>query len=207
MFATTFVDGFKCARFRKHAREIKVPPRLDTLERRKFHLVDEIKLFIRVIKAGFKEKSLLLFSSRGHLKPELLAMIFIGFWPKRYRPVIVMYGEMFEPNRGVRATVEKIVMWLVDRAVSRYIVYSSAEFRLLPFNWGMDVKKIRLCHYFFQSRISKTRIGKADLKHIFAGGNSHRDYSALIETARMMPEQKFITSFLTRMDLTQITTM
>ncbi len=192
-FATTFIEGFQDPRFASWARKIEVPPKLDSLSKREFRFLDEITLFSRVIGKAFRERLLLLFSSRGRLRPELLAIISIGLLPKRLRPKIVLYGEMFEPNSGIRHVLERLVMRLVDRVVDRYILFSNAELEVFPETWGATKEKIRVCNHFFYPPKNPTDSSreKALGKHIFAGGNSFRDYKALIQAAALMPEHVF----------------
>lgn len=192
-FATTFVDGFADEKFSTIARKIQVPPRLDSLSKREFRLFDEITLFFRVLVAIYQERALLLFSSRGRLKPELTAIILSSIFPKKFKPKIVLYGEMFEPNHGIRHLIERAFMRLVDRNVDCYILFSSAEKQVFPATWGIDREKIRICHQFYDPPESKNLITKEETpgKHIFAGGNSFRDYDAFLEAACQLPDQKF----------------
>ena len=193
MFATTFIEGFDDPRFNTWARKIDVPPKLDSLSKREFRLLDELTLFFRVLRAAFREKYLLLFSSRGRLRPELIAIISIGLMPRRLRPEIVLYGEMFEPNFGIRHLIERLVMKLVDRVVSRYILFSTAELEVFPKTWGATREKIRVCNqFYFPPTISEDNSREQTMgKHIFAGGNSFRDYKAFIKAAKQLPEYKF----------------
>jgi len=117
----------------------------------------------------------------------------IGFWPKKVRPKIVLYGEMFEPNSGFRHVVERLIMKLVDRVVDRYILFSTAELEVFPAMWGAPKEKIRVCHqfYFPPSQSDEKQPGKSIGSHVFAGGNSFRDYEAFIKAAGQMPEHKF----------------
>lgn len=167
-FATTFVDGYDHPKFKAAARKIDVPTRLDSLSKKEFFFRDEALLFWRVIRAAIEEDTLLLFSSRGRLKPELLAMAFMGLWPQRLRPTIAMYGEMFEPNFGLRHWVERFIMMLVDRAVHRYIVFSRDEIKVFSHTWGVREDKIRVCHQFYAP--PETSMETSSGKHIFGGG-------------------------------------
>ncbi|NMB88194.1 MAG: glycosyltransferase family 4 protein, partial [Chloroflexi bacterium] len=192
-FATTFETGFLDPRFAARARKIDVPSYLELLPRRKFNLLQEARLFWRVLRAALREDVLLLFSSRGHLKPELMAVLLISFWPKRFRPKIVLYGEMYEPDRDVRGWLEEWVIRLADRAIYRYVVYSHDEADIFPRNWGVAADKMRVClFYTLNARPEITVAMHSRGRHIFAGGNSFRDYAPLLQAARCMPETEFI---------------
>lgn len=193
-FATSFLAGSRHAEFASRSKVIDVPMRLESLSKREFHISDEVLLFLRVVSAAFREKVLLLFSSRGRLKPELLAMAFIGLWPKRFRPKIIMYGEMFEPNEGFQHKIEKMIMKLVDRAVCRYIVFSSDELQVFPETWRVNSDKIHVCNFYYDPPLENSppeTNPKKNGNHIFAGGNSFRDYDAFVRAAKRMPDQEF----------------
>jgi glycosyltransferase involved in cell wall biosynthesis len=106
---------------------------------------------------------------------------------------MVMAGCMWEPTKGWRGIIEKLIVKMADRAIHSYAVQSSEELTLFPDTWGVSPAKIRLCPYFFS--VSKrvdltTPAPPAD--HVFAGGNSHRAYDSLLEAARYFPERHFI---------------
>jgi len=189
-FATTIDYVLHVPCFASRARQIVVPPYQPLVE---YSLADQARLFWRVVRAARRERALLLFSSRGTLKPELMAILFISFWPKRWRPVIVLNGDMWEPNPGLRGRIERLIIRLADRAITRYAVYSSAELKIFPENWGIAPAKVRFTPYLF-SITAKDMQQEAPppAGHIFAGGNSFRDYLPLVEAARLMPEHTFI---------------
>ena len=192
MFAST-VSGWGDARFAARARPIFVPDRMNKVPRGKFRLLDEAALFFRVIKAARAERVLLLFSSRGYLKPELLAAAFIGLWPKRWRPYIVFYGEMYEPDTGLRGLTEPWVMKLANRAVFRFALHSAAEIPVFSRLWGINESKIRSCSFFNKNARPDVVVpDKPRGQHIFAGGTSFRDYEPLLAAARLMPDQEFV---------------
>lgn len=193
LFATSNLDGFSNSKFADVAQKIDVPRYFDIFPRPRFRLDLELLLFWRVIKASIASGVALLFSSRGRLKPELLACIVIGFLPKKFRPAIVLFGEMFQPDYGILRPIERFFMKLVDRGVCFYIVYSTAELEIFPKLWGVDRKKMRFCpHYLDAYRFQKRQKTKKMSNHIFAGGNSHRDFEPVIEAAKQLPEYEFI---------------
>lgn len=160
-------------------------------------LSDAFKIVAQILRLASTEEALLLASSWGRLHPDVLACALIGFWPRRLRPVVVLSGCMWEPNSGPRGLAEKLVIKLADRAICRYAVQSTEELTIFPELWGVDPAKLSLC--LFCLSLSRQELTAADTQasppsgdHIFAGGNSHRDYEPLLAVARQMPEHKFI---------------
>ncbi|HXW01003.1 MAG TPA: hypothetical protein VEC93_21500, partial [Anaerolineae bacterium] len=140
----------------------------------------EIKQFMRVLLSARKKKVMLLNSSWGRLHPDLLVAATLGLWPRGYRPLIVLAGCMWQPTGGWPGIIERVVVKLADRAIYRYAVQSSEELSLFPETWGVSPLKMRLCPYFFRigNQVDLTRpVQPGD--HVFAGGNSHRDYEPL----------------------------
>jgi glycosyltransferase involved in cell wall biosynthesis len=155
---------------------------------------EQFQIFKNIIKtASAGEKALLLFSSRGSLKPELMAIVWMSFWPQSRRPAITLVGDMWEPDSGLKLVVEKILIRLADRAIQRYVVYSSAELKIFPENWSTSPHKMRFVEYIptiHLEKIDPNWVIPGDA--IFSGGNPFRDYDSLIETAKRMPDRKFI---------------
>lgn len=176
-------------KFAARAHPLMMPPKS------KLSLLDEMNMFFRVLRIARKEKVLLLNSAWGRFHPDLLAAVVIGFWPRRYRPVVVMAGDMFEPNRGLRRLIENLVVKLADRAIHRYAVQSSGELTVFPATWGVSSAKTRFSPYYFSITREQGGLGSivpSTGTHVFSGGNSHRDYESLLEAAKLMPETKFV---------------
>lgn len=154
---------------------------------------DEIKWFFAVVRAARRERVMLLNCASGKIYPDLLGCVVIGFWPKSWRPLIVLAGPMWDPNTGLRHLIEQIVIRLADRAILRYAVWSSESVEKMPHIWSIDPAKMRRVDYFYTFK-------PADLAgpepppedYVFAGGNSQRDYDPFIEAARQMPDQPFV---------------
>jgi glycosyltransferase involved in cell wall biosynthesis len=192
-FATTFGSGFEDPRFAMLAQKIEVPERLDLLPRSEFYASDELQLFLAVLRAARRQKILLLFSSRGYLKPEPLAVALLSFLPRRYRPTVVLYGEMYEPNRGLVGIMERQIIRLADRAIQRYVVYSKAEAESFAHTWGIDPEKLRVCYFYLRKASQTITLPIPPPKeYIFAGGNSFRDYEPLLAAARRLPQYEFV---------------
>lgn len=205
-FATTFGSGFADARFRRRARRLPVAPSLDALPRHRFAPLAEARLFATVLAAALRERTLLLFSSRGYCKPELLAAIAIGLLPARLRPAIVFYGEMFQPDAGLRGRLEHWIMRRVDRATARFVLYSEEERVLFSRTWGVAYEKTRACPLFLPppapSGEEPEAVGNpSERPYVFAGGSSFRDYGPLIEAARCLPDHEFVICARDRADL------
>lgn len=192
-FATTYGHLKDTRAFSSRAKIIKVPsfdPMVD------YNLAAQIGIFWRVMLASLRYKSLLLYSSRGSIKPELLAIALLGFFPKEKRPAITLNGPMWEPDTGIQGFFEKILITLVDRAVTLYGVQSTGELTIFPQVWGINPSKIRFIPYLFsftEKEINQefTQEISNSGNYIFSGGNSHRDYDSLIEAARQLPDHDF----------------
>ncbi len=156
-------------------------------------LMDELRMFWRILRLARRERLWLLRSSWGRGNVDVLAAAIIGLWPARWRPTIVLQGCMWQPDPGVRGGLQRLVVKLADRAIALYVVQSSAELALFPQTWGVSPQKMRLCLYFatFSERDLATTPPPAG-DYVFAGGNSHRVYEPLIAAARHFPERPFI---------------
>lgn len=156
-------------------------------------LKEEWGMFWRILRVARRSSILVLRSSWGRFNVDVLAGAVIGLWPRRYRPVVVLTGCMWQPETGPRHLVERLVVKLLDRAVCLYAVQSSEELTLFPETWGVSPDKTRLCLYFstFTER-DLAGAPPADGRYVFAGGNSHREYGPLLEAARQLPELSFI---------------
>lgn len=191
-FVTT-VGGFGDPVYAARARRIPVPPRMDKLPREPFSPLDELKLFVRVLRAAWTEPLLVLLSSRGRLKPELLAIVCISFWPRRFRPRIVLHGDMYQPNTGVRGALERRLVRLADRAIARYTVQSAADADIISRYWGIDRRKLHVVYVtYYPNAVMRQLASTPSGQHIFAGGDSFRDFEPLVEAARMLPERQFV---------------
>lgn len=156
---------------------------------------NQLRLIAVVLLAAARRRPLVLFSSRGRLKPDLLACVLIGLWPRRWRPPAVLVGEMWQPGTGPTAQIERLVVRLADRAVDRYLVLSQAEADRLPRAWPIGVGKTRVRPFYFEP----SEHGLPDhapvqplRRSVVAGGDSFRDYGPLLEAARQMPDVPFL---------------
>ncbi len=153
----------------------------------------ELITLVRILRSARRERVLMLNSSSGVIYPDLLACVILGFLPRRYRSALMLIGEMWEPNTGLRGLLEKLAIRLVNRAVDRYVVYSQDDKQAFCALWGIDPDKvgIALCYY----HLSAQELEGPPLPngtHIFAGGDSGRDYAPLVEAARQFPDTRFV---------------
>ncbi len=156
-------------------------------------LKDELGMFFRILQAARQASVLVLRSSWGRFNADVLAGAVIGLWPRRYRPVVVLTGCMWQPETGARHLIERLVVKLLDRAVCLYAVQSSEELTLFPETWGVSPDKTRLCPYFFTfTGQDLADSSPASGRYVFAGGNSHREYGPLLEAAWQLPKLSFI---------------
>lgn len=152
-----------------------------------------LRVVAEILRGARRGIPLLLDSTSAPWFPELLASALIGLWPRRWRPVVVMVGDMWEPNPGLRGLIEKVIVRLANRAIHRYVVQSSEELEVFPRLWGIDPRKARLCLYFStltQHDLAAPPPPPGDF--VFAGGNVHRDYAPLVAAARLLPERRFV---------------
>ncbi|MCB9434090.1 MAG: glycosyltransferase [Ardenticatenaceae bacterium] len=184
---TTTIDYLNHPQFAARATLIH-RPKTSTLR-------DGLRIAAGVLKAAVRRHPLLLTSSWGNIHPDLLASAIIGLWPRRLRPTIVLMGCMWEPTGGWRGRMERLLVRLADRAITRYAVQSTAELTLFPQTWGIDPAKLHRCLYFYTidpDDIVPEPRQIAGSGHVFAGGNAQRDYAPLLEAARRLPHIPFV---------------
>jgi glycosyltransferase involved in cell wall biosynthesis len=156
-------------------------------------LYKELITLARILRSARRERVLMLNSSSGVIYPDLLACMILGFLPRRYRAALMLVGEMWEPNTGLRGLFERLATRLVDRAVDRYVVYSQDDKQAFCALWGIDPDKVgvALCYYHLSAQELEGP-PPPNGTHIFAGGDSGRDYAPLVEAARQFPDTRFI---------------
>ena len=156
-------------------------------------LLGEILLIPRLLKATRQAKLFLLDSSSGKIHPDLMGTILIRCLPRSCRPVIVFMGNMWQKDKGIRGTIQKVVLRLADGAITRYALQSTGEIPLFSKAWGIPESKTRFVPYFFTfTKRDFAMPATASGNFIFAGGNSHRDYLPLLEAVDMLREHKFV---------------
>ena len=88
--------------------------------------------------------------------------------------------------------MERVLLRLADRAISRYIVASQAEIELFSKLWKVKPAKIRVCPEYTRPPSIDIASAFTTDGHIFAGGNSFRDFMPLLEVAREFPQHQFV---------------
>lgn len=184
--ATNYATGFGADGFGSRCALIEVPPRID----HSFNLLAELTLLWRVLRAAARGQALMLCSSRGYLRIELVSIILIGALWGRLRPPMVLYGEMYQRDDGMRGRLQRLLMRLADRWTDRYIVYSTEECASFAATWGVDPAKMRCCGYYHKPKHDLDAATAGEV--VFTGGNSFRDYVPLVEAMRRLPEQTLL---------------
>ena len=187
-FATT-ADYFDEPRFVARACPIPLPPPDNE------GFVEAMRLLGRILAAARGKKALLLYGSNSRWYPDMLAAAIVGLWPKRYRPVIVLTGDTWEPKPGLRHLVNRLVVKLADRAISRYTVVSTDELHIFPHAWGVAEAKMRFCPWGVTARDHDDEtdtFATPPGDYIFVGGNTYRDYEPLLAAARQLPGYHFL---------------
>ncbi|QJP14835.1 glycosyltransferase family 4 protein [Starkeya sp. ORNL1] len=153
----------------------------------------ELTTLARILRSARHARVLVLNSSSGVIHPDLLACVILGFLPRRYRAALMLVGDMWEPSTGPRGLVERLAVCLADRAVDRYVVYSRDDKEAFCALWGIDPDKvgIALCYYHLSAQELEGPPPPNE-GHIFAGGDSGRDYAPLVEATRQFPDTRFI---------------
>jgi glycosyltransferase involved in cell wall biosynthesis len=149
--------------------------------------------FLRVFRALLAHKPVVLDSSTGRFNVELLAAAAAALIPRRRRPVVMMVGEMWQRDGGLRGRLEYVIVHLAQRVIDRFVVYSSEELTLFPQLWNVPAAKIRFAPFFSTiEHAHKVEPAQRAGGYVFAGGNPFRDYAGLLEVARAMPETTFV---------------
>jgi len=185
-YATNYATGFQVSAFAQRCAQIELSASID----QRFRLWEELLLLAQIVRAAWRGQTLLLCSSRGSLRIELLSSILIGLLLWWRRPPIVLYGEMYEPDGGLRGWLQRRLMRLTDHWIDRYIVFSQDECVSFAASWGVDPAKLRNCGYYHRPKPFPLLSEQGD--YLFSGGNSFRNYAPLIEAAWQLPEQPLL---------------
>lgn len=163
------------------------PPASNIIHR----LLTSLQRLWKVLKWAQHSEIMVLDSTSGPLHPDLLACVLIRFLNKR--PIIVMTGDMWNRGSALKYHFQKTIIQLADATIQRYVVQSLGEQEIFARMWGIAPEKVRLCLYNFTFTDEEINAGETTAKgYIFAGGNPNRDYDILLETARRLPNRKFI---------------
>lgn len=145
----------------------------------------------KVLMWARKSEVMILDSTSGPLHPDLLACILIRLFKKR--PVIVMTGDMWNKGSPFKYGLQKMIVQLADISIQRYVVQSMGEQEIFAGIWGIPPEKVRLCLYHFTFKDEEINMGEISSNgYIFAGGNTNRDFTQVLEAARCLPKRQFI---------------
>lgn len=156
-------------------------------------VANQLRVALRLLRAARGGRALILYSAWGRFKPDLLVAGLFGLLPAHRRPPVVLVGEVLSPTPGWRQRVERLVMRLADRGIDRYVTTGVSEVPLLAETWGVAPAKIGHSHVPFspeQYGLAEGRWPRG--RHVFAGGDSLRDWPALLEVARQRPDLRFV---------------
>ena len=83
-------------------------------------------------------------------------------------------------------------MRMANRATKAYIVYTEAERDLFFPTWHISKEKIHVIPYFINTDRHTSAEQQDVSRHIFAGGNSFRNFEPLLAAARELPDYEFV---------------
>ena len=176
-----------------YADHIEFANRAYVLPRSARSIRDELESIFRILEATRPTKVALLDSSSGRIHPDLLAAALLGFLPRSHRPLVVFMGAMWQKDAGIKGFFQKMILRLADKAIIRYAVQSTDEIPLFSAAWDIPESKLRFVPYFFTltEQILASPAPPQE-NHIFAGGNSHRDYLPYLEAIDALREYEFV---------------
>ncbi len=156
--------------------------------------MDELRQLLRVLWGVRRESLVHLCSSTGRYQPDLLAAVVLGFLrPLARDRAVVISGCMWQPDSGLRGRIQRLLVRVADRAVVRYAVQSTEEIAVFPQTWGVSADKVRFTPLYATLTAAELAAPAPPVgDHVFAGGNSHRDYAALLQVAELLPEREFV---------------
>ena len=176
-----------------YADHIEYAHRARVLNRSDQSLRGELKSIFRVPKATLATKIALLDSSSGRIHPDLLAATLLGLLPRSRRPIIVFMGSMWQKDAGIKGIIQKIILRQADKAIIRYAVQSTDEIPLFSSAWDIPESKLCFVPYFYT--FTEKMLTDSDApqdNHVFAGGNSHRDYLPYPEAIDSLRDFNFV---------------
>jgi glycosyltransferase involved in cell wall biosynthesis len=122
----------------------------------------------------------------GSSRPDQLAAILL----RRLRPsvpiVITDCQWKLETSRLARA-ITRAGLFLIDGPRTYYTVLSTEDQRNFPASWGVDAERVLTSYWFPAISEEEARAPTSDGGYVFSGGDSMRDYRALVEAASSVP--------------------
>lgn len=172
---------------RWNARAVPIGPPL----RPRPPLLDELRQLGAVLLALGRAPVVVLDGAAGRFRPALLGALVAALLPPRIRPTVVVAGEMWQRDEGVRGWVQRLVVRGAVAGAARFTVPTEAERAFLRDVWGIPLAKSR-CVPFFATLDEDLAVVPPDVGYVFAGGDTHRDFVPLLEAARRFPRQRFV---------------
>ncbi len=123
----------------------------------------------------------------GSAKADQLAAVLMALRPRR--PAVVMSASTWKQEAGpVTAAINKLGIRAMDGPRNAFCVHSSFEEQSFARTWGPLRATVRFTPWpYTLTKPQLSRRGQ-DNGHVFAGGNSLRDYDAVIEAARQLAD-------------------
>ncbi len=186
-FASTLT--FEDQRYLQRCRAIEPPPDLPNGQ---FDVVAEIKTVWRILRSASPGEALVVFSNRGLLRPELLATALFRLLPRRKRPLVVVYGDLWQVSTGIRAVVEKTALRLIDPTVAQYVCHTRSTAEFVQEFWSISSSKLTVLPYYFALRATGDSQVASGAGYVFSGGDSGRDFGPVLQLARERPDVRFV---------------
>ncbi len=115
----------------------------------------------------------------GAEREDCLFAVLQTLLPGRRIPHIMMCCLWKQETNAVALWWKKLLLWLVSRSVSRFVVWSTEELRAYP-NY-FDIEPQRFVFLPYHATLGGKDVKPVKGDYVFAGGDSVRDYATLLE--------------------------
>jgi hypothetical protein len=163
--------------------------RADVVNRRDYSKVGYLSA---VVRAAGDYDAVLLDGSIG--ARELYSDLLIAGAIRRRTKRIVVSEAEWKRGGFLDRTAMSTGIRVVDSPRTIYCVLSSAELETFPRAWGIDPSRVVFTPYCYTLTPDELDVPAADEDYVFAGGDSMRDYSPLLDAAPALPTQVRIAS-------------
>jgi hypothetical protein len=99
-------------------------------------------------------------------------------------PLVLTDCQWKRESSWVGRTLTRLGIRLMNGPRTHYCVLSAADQRRFPATWGVDPERVFVTYWYVGLSEDEARAPKSEQGYVFAGGDSLRDYRALIEAAR-----------------------
>lgn len=106
---------------------------------------------------------------------------------RRLRPsvsLVITDCQWKRESSWIGRTLTRLGARLMDGPRTHYCVLSSADQRRFPSTWGIDPERVFVTYWYVGLSEEEARAPVSEQGYVFAGGDSLRDYRALIKAAR-----------------------